>query len=322
MNLSMSSIDEINNILKHSNYYDNKTLINNPQPLPNQTEPKCIMLQKFINYTTHPQFSIVIPVHNQEKLIVHNLKSIIYNTSNLFEIIIIFDSCTDDSINQVKNYIQSLSTNIHTKLSQIILIEQTSPIFETSCDNIGFRLSSGRFCLEIQADMEMIQFGYNEQLAKPFNLFPNKFIAISGRCAHSQINTNSIGKFGPKIEENLNIPLKFLNGVFINETCNRGPLLIDREKLQQLGYLDEQNFWLGDDDHDLMARAAIHNLLCGYVPIEFFSPILNGTTRKERSPENQLVYDLRKERSNGSHILSMAKMKSPSIKPQWIPFII
>ena len=70
----------------------------------------------------------------------------------------------------------------------------------------------------------------------------NKFIAISGRCTHSQINTNGIGKFGPKIEENLNIPLKFLNGVFINETCNRGPLLIDREKLQQLGYLDEQNF--------------------------------------------------------------------------------
>lgn len=122
------------------------------------------------------------------------------------------------------------------------------------------------------------------------------------------------------IEQRSEIRLEHLNGIFINQTCNRGPLLIDRERLKSIGYLDEQNYWLGDDDHDLMVRAALKGWLCGFVAIEFLSPMANGSTKKPRSVADQTVFDLRKARSNGGVLLQMAKTIVPP-KLHWRPFL-
>ena len=46
---------------------------------------------KIYNEPNEIIYSIVIPVYNQENIIVENLKSIINNTVNNFEIIIILD---------------------------------------------------------------------------------------------------------------------------------------------------------------------------------------------------------------------------------------
>ena len=54
-----------------------------------------------------------------------------------------------------------------------------------------------------------------------------------------------------------------MNKFYVAETCNRGPLLFVGRRLKALNYLDEDNFVLGDDDHDVMARA--------------YDMVLNGT---------------------------------------------
>lgn len=166
----MYSAQQITERLKHDNYYGSALrghLIHNPKPLEGQAEPKCILHRSFMSVV--PKFSIVIPVHNQENIIVRNLASIINNTAGTFEMIIIFDGCTDASVEQVRTFMEGIPSTLvkdDKLLTEITLIEQATPIFETSCDNIGFTLARGRFCLEIQADMQMIQYGYNEQLAK------------------------------------------------------------------------------------------------------------------------------------------------------------
>ena len=43
--------------------------------------------------------------------------------------------------------------------------------------------------------------------------------------------------------------------VSIRQTSNRGPLLVVAAKVKQLGYLDELNYMLANDDHDLHCRA-------------------------------------------------------------------
>ncbi len=76
--------------------------------------------------------------------------------------------------------------------------------------------------------------------------------------------------------------------------------MFDKEKLSELGYLDEQNFVLGDDDHDIMLRAKYQkNWICGYVPIEVYSLLSDGSTRKSMKKNNSDYLIKRKQRSDG-----------------------
>jgi glycosyltransferase involved in cell wall biosynthesis len=234
-----------------------------------------------INNVNEVVYSIVIPVYNQENIIVQNLKSIINNTLENFEIIIILDFCFDNTeINLIKyldNYINDKPNLIQIKIFK----NSNKPLFETKCDNIGFKNSTGKYCLEIQADMEMTELGYNIHLTKPFKLL-NNVLAVSGRCAHKLFVHDGFGKLGIDIEKPVSSLNVNKNSFYVLETCNRGPLLLDREKLKELNYLDEDEYFLDNSDHDLMARAFLYkNYICGYVPIDFNAPLCDGSTRKK-----------------------------------------
>lgn len=221
-------------------------------------------------------YSIVVPIYNQDKIIVKNLQSIIDNTVENFEIILILDYCFDNTEKNIFDYLNNY-TNIKKNLICIkIFKNEEKPLFETKCDNIGFKNSLGKYCLEIQADMEMIENGYNLHLTKPFNLY-NNVIAVSGRCAHNLFDHNSgIGKLGTNIEKNVNELNVDKNKFYVFETCNRGPLLIERKKLEELNFLDEENYFLDDSDHDLMARAYLEK----NIYVDMFQLILHLRTFK------------------------------------------
>jgi glycosyltransferase involved in cell wall biosynthesis len=266
-----------------------------------------------------------MPVHNQREIITSNLNSLIANVAGTFELFIICDACTDGTIEAVTTWVTTLPPNLYTRdilLFSVVVIDQSTPVFETTADNMGFILARGKYILEVQADMQMIQYGFNRQLEKAFSTGTDVF-AVSGRCAHDFHGISGIGKLGDSVEKCVQLPLEYLANFFVHQTCNRGPLLIDHQRLADIGYLDEQNFWLGDDDHDLMARAATRGWVCGYVPIEFISPINQGSTRKPRSPANQAVYDARKARAKiETTALAAAKEKNASYEPSIRPFII
>ena len=73
--------------------------------------------------------------------------------------------------------------------------------------------------------------------------------------------------------------------------------------LEQLNYLDDFNFPLENSDHDLFARAwHFHKWICGYVPIEFDSPLEHGSTRKPRDKLNTEVLKNKLNQSNGGFL--------------------
>jgi glycosyltransferase involved in cell wall biosynthesis len=235
---------------------------------------------KQYNFTREPIiYSVVMPVYNQESILVPNIQSVLECTQDSFELIVILDYCFDNSERSLLAFLKSL--NPPSNLVQITVFKNADlPLFETKCDNIGFRFATGTYCLEIQADMKMTEPGYNLHLVKPFLQYDN-IIAVSGRCAHTMFSGEGIGKLGTAIEQSL-VELGIAKDCFyVFETCNRGPLLLHRAKLAELGFLDEENYFLDDSDHDLMARAYLtKGYLCGYVPIEFESPLHHGSTRR------------------------------------------
>ena len=238
---------------------------------------------KIYNEPNEIIYSIVIPVYNQENIIVENLKSIINNTVNNFEIIIILDFCFDNTEKYLLEFLDHYENTKDDFIQIKIFKNNVKPLFETKCDNIGFKNSLGKYCLEIQADMKMTEYSYNLHLVKPFLLYEN-VIAVSGRCAHNLFSGYGIGKLGTDIEKpisNLNIDK---NKFYVYETCNRGPLLLDRKKLEELNFLDEEEYFLDNSDHDLMARAYIQKqYICGYVPIDFDAPLNLGSTRNDKT---------------------------------------
>jgi glycosyltransferase involved in cell wall biosynthesis len=245
--------------------------------------------------------SIVTPVYNQENIIEKNVKSYIDNTFDFFEIIIILDSCSDKTKHNLLHFINNYK-NDNYNFIQIKILESSEPLFETKCDNIGFKLAEGEYILEIQADMEMTEKGYNKQLVKPFDILPN-VIAVSGRCAHNLFRSGGIGKLGRDIEKNIKELSVDRNIFYTFETCNRGPLLLHKKKVVELGYLDEINYFLDNSEHDLLARAYLqYGYICGYVPIDFHAPLKNGSTRKSKDKKNIMKLKELKNKINKSFI--------------------
>lgn len=240
-----------------------------------------------------PFFSIIVPIYNEDYIIVDNIKSIINcTTEKHFELILILDACSDKTEININEWIKNINIEKYKLLTNILILNSSIPLFETAADNIGFFYSRGKYCLELRANMKMIENGYNMKMLKPFILDDN-IIGISGRCCSDFSGENGIGKLGWNILlDTKDIPNISSNSYYIAETCYRGPLLFDKLKLRQLGYLDEVNYFMENDVHDLFARAYVEKKWkCGYVPIDFNSLKEYGIKRKKRDELNKEYYE-------------------------------
>jgi hypothetical protein len=149
----------------------------------------------------------------------------------------------------------------------------------------------------------MTEYGFNTKLTKGLEKY-NDIIAISGRCTHILGDCVGVGKIGTLIDQPLPQDLD-KNVIYMYGTCNRGPLVLDREKLKSMKFLDEQNYFLDGSEHDLFTRAYFLNgWRCGYIPIEFNAPTQNGSTRKSTIPanireQNEIIKNFKNKRGIG-----------------------
>ena len=238
-------------------------------------------------------YSLVMPIHNQADILLGILTKIKENTVGDYEIIFILDGCTDTSEIIVRNF---------SFTCPVTVIVNPIGLFETSCDNQGFKAASGEFIIEIQADMEMTTPGYNELLCRPLEIFPD-LIAVSGRCCHTLRGPESgVGKLGRLVEQ----PHRAYppNTIYLSHTVNRGPLALRRSMVEELDWLDEEHYVLGNDEHDLFARAwAQKNWRTAFFPVEFRAHLEWGSTRKPRPAHVQAYLDgrLGKEKDGFLH---------------------
>lgn len=254
-----------------------------------------------------PTFSLVIPIHNQGGIIHDVLLKVFIHTHGLYDLFLILDGCTDNTRTEV---LKALETKLPAELCQLTVVSNPEGIFETSCDNLGFVNARGKYIVEIQADMQIQTSNYNVLLAMPLEIYPD-LIAVSGRCCHNLIPPyQGLGKLGSKIEEPHNLPFDRYNQIFLSQTVNRGPLVLRKSMVEELGYLDEYNFVLENDEHDLFYRAWLHKKWrTAFYPVEVYSPMSWGSTRKARPPHVQAYLDSRKR-------------KAPVFDPATLPYIL
>jgi hypothetical protein len=229
---------------------------------------------------TKPEYSIVAPSHSSAEILNFTVPLVCNHTVGSWEIVFVLDGCWDDSLHVLKNILLSQLCLQSTMVRARVLIQPTS-VFETSSDNLGFTLAEApsHFYIELQSDMILTQTGWNRDLVRPLFEY-NDIFSVSGRCGHGHWNEYHIGRCGMEVESlNATMELDTRDAVIVTATNNRGPIAYRADALQLLGFYDEVNFYLGDDDHDLNRRALFLGWHVSYKYVPFYAPLYNSPSR-------------------------------------------
>ena len=124
----------------------------------------------------------VLTTHNKQDLIEAVCLGIVNNISELTkELIIVFDGCTDNTENIVKDIL------FNSKLS--IKYIYTDDVFELKANNEGLKNVTSDYVILIQDDMIIKEKDFDKRMLKPFLTFSDVF-AVTSQTAHNNTNIN------------------------------------------------------------------------------------------------------------------------------------
>jgi glycosyltransferase involved in cell wall biosynthesis len=296
-------IDAMLRAMADGSYY--RALIHSPSPQSDRQPPVLVFQEAFA--LSQAIQTIVTPMFNQADTIARSIQCIVRCITAPTDFIFI-DDCSEDST--VGHTIDAIRKSANARLVNVTVLRNPVPIYETACDNIGFTLAETGFIIELQADIDVEEPGFDEAFRRivSSSLVPS---AISGRCGHTfelllnrgdvvRNRSPMVGLCGANVETPQSV--ESLRGMLFQcETVNRGPWLLLKQDLERHGYLDEKNFFLGNDDHDYHRRLyqteARRPL---YLPMRIVSPVARGATRRSRTGRNLDIFNHLSAEKRGS----------------------
>ena len=270
-------------------------------------------------------YSIVTPTFEHASSIADYLGATLASASLPFHWIIVDDASQDGTANRVEAWLAAHRSPL---VARATVIRNQRPVFETACDNIGFRVAETEVVIEIQADIHIREPRFDALMIEALETSP-KPSAISGRCGHTfaalkpvplssklfrRSKVGSVGLCGRAIETP-HVVDAIRGHVYRCETVNRGPWLVMKRDLERHGYLDEQHFFLGNDDHDYHRRLfEAEGRRPLYVPMAIHSPLGLGANRRKRSGINREIFERLRAEKRGSPDFHrfLASIKSPT----------
>lgn len=273
-------------------------------------------------------FFVSMPIKNQEEIISDVLHDLILNMGKNFKLGLLFDNCDDNSFTISKNLLLK-SFEEYRHLQEVYFIVSDGELFESSAENILFKLCSQRFFISVQADTYFIDVDFVQRSEIAFSTIPDLF-AISGKAIVSfKILTKfkaicnsllhflnivrklpfrrnkkvKLGFYLPKLgyfgdlSSPPDIMMKFKSREFfrlyLGESLIRGPVIWNASIFRKLNGFNDVAHPLGRDDCDICFRACLSGFVSGYLPCRAFSIFKQGTTRKKRSISAQRALDER-----------------------------
>jgi len=192
-----------------------------------------------------PELSIIVTVHQKERHIGLVIDGIVRNTTSPFELVVVYDGCTDRS-EAVVNAVLSQGRGMMRRLTVV----HTPDVNEVRANNAGMRAAGGRYLILVQDDMQVLERGWERRLLHPMRRWDDVFAVSSGK-AHSFSCTPP-----PRQGVNYTCTVAAERDVFrIRDAVNRGPLALRADVMRRLGYLDEAYAPIYFDDMDLCVRA-------------------------------------------------------------------
>jgi glycosyltransferase involved in cell wall biosynthesis len=284
-------------------------LVHHPAPHPLRRTPELVYHDTLS--LVEPRFTVVMPAFNHESTVYEALSAAALAASLPFDCIVIDDGSEDGTVGRVTAFFESSRPPL---LARAMLLRNTVPIYETACDNLGFALARTAIVIELQADIQVREPGFDALFLRAAETQPRPS-AISGRCGHTFRWLNRRGPFAalfrPRAHESVGLCGRAIESperadalkgrVYRCETVNRGPWLVFTRDLERHGYLDERHFFLGNDDHDYHRRLfQSEGRRPLYVPISLSAPLADGAIRRKRTGLNRTVFDMLSAEKRGS----------------------
>lgn len=196
------------------------------------------------------KIDILITIFNQEEIIERVLYGVLKNTTTSFNLILVFDGCTDRTKPRAEKYLKHVTSSF---LREII-VRDTPNLFETRANNYGFKLSTCKYLITIQDDMVIREYGWERRLTLPLRKF-NDVLAVSARSAQDVVEIGNGGK--EKYANQAAFETNTLRrDVFaVRDVGIRGPLALRMDYLKELNYLNDAYAPCALDDTELSLRA-------------------------------------------------------------------
>ena len=304
---SPSTIEALLGSYESGDYF--RRLVNRPEPHGLRKMPE--LIYHLTLNRSDPRVTVVMPTFEHEGPIAATMESIVSSASLPFDWVIVDDGSEDGTVERATSFFTSRP---HPLVARATILRNSVPVYETACDNLGFALAETEIIIEVQADVQIREPGFDALFLRALSTSPAAS-AISGRCGHTFASLRhrwrfrspfrrplreSVGLCGKAIETpDFVNPIK--GRMYRCETVNRGPWMVFKSDLERHGSLDERHFFLGNDDHDYHRRvfeAEARRPL--YVPISLYSPLNVGARRRKRTGVNRRVFETLNAEKRGS----------------------
>ena len=226
---------------------------------------------------------------NQEKLVERTLGGIIDSTTTPFNLILVFDGCTDRTEEIALAYIKKRSP----ALLRDLRTTQAPNVFELKANNIGYRLSSEEYLIYVQDDIVIEEKGWERRLTYPLRAFDDIF-AVGSRLALNTVVSPELPRpvyFDVVGREYFSLPR---SRFAIRSTINYAPVAFRMDIVRKLDYLDEVFHPGPFCEVDLVVRAfKEYGLKSGALWIGYRSDVAWGKTRSKDSTADAYAAQVR-----------------------------
>lgn len=195
------------------------------------------------------KIDIVLTIFNQEEIVERVLFGIFRNTTTPFNLIIVFDGCSDRTKPRALKYIKKSRPSLLREL----IARNTPNLFELRANNFGFRLAQTDHLITIQDDMIIKEYGWERRLTYPLRRFGD-VLAVTARVAEDidkigydmQTQKNQMGRELGTLPRNI---------FAVRDVINRGPIAFRTNYLKELDYLNDKYAPGALDDAEISLRA-------------------------------------------------------------------
>ncbi len=206
---------------------------------------------------TEQNISIVLLNLNQPKVTIECIESLMKNDYKNFEIILVDNGSTDDSVEIFKTLIE--------KYAKLKLIETKENFGFAEGNNVGIRDSKGDYILLLNNDT-MVKKDFLSNMVKATKMFPKA--GAFGPKMYLYDRPSEIWHIGGKITKFLNFtytPLKYKDTYTSTDWLSGCALMITKEAIRKVGLLNPSFFlYLEDVEWSIRAKKAGYDLI--YVP--------------------------------------------------------
>lgn len=242
--------------------------------------------------------SLNITIHNKGYLIDTVLRHLRANTTGNYELVMVLDACTDNSLQRAEKFVKQ-NPQIETKI-----IVSSVELFECKGNNLAAKNSTGDYIAILQDDQVIIEKGWDERILKPFKAFEDVF-AVGGRSAHNWgLNPYSMDLMRARPLKHRWCDILFVKDLAdryrINrdtfacrDYINRAPYVVNHKDFQALNYFDESFSPMIGEEIDLAYRVKkLLNKRFGVYWIDWFARSEWGSTRDIQTGETkEWVYE-------------------------------